>query len=72
MSGPGTPRPGEPDLCLSIFLHGIRLEYVACRSAALLFLAEWRDRYAADSVTVVSASTTDRPRLPCERLYLEL
>ncbi|MFI9533021.1 hypothetical protein ACIG56_07240 [Nocardia fusca] len=70
MSGQGTTRPGEPDLCLSIFLHGIRLEYVACRLAALLFMAEWRHRHAVGSVAVIPASAADLPRLPCERLYV--
>ncbi|WP_330228718.1 hypothetical protein OHA40_21705 [Nocardia sp. NBC_00508] len=70
MTGPSTPRPGEPDLHLSIFLQGARLDYVACRTAALRFIAEWHARQR-EPITVIPGPTHGLDRLPCERLYLE-
>ncbi len=65
-----SPRPSEPDLHLSICLRGIRFDYCACRTAAILFLREHlRERYI-DQVTVEHGSTNGLPRLPTERLYL--
>jgi len=65
-----TPRPDEPDLHLSFFLRGARLDFVACRTAALRFIAEWHARQQ-ETITVLPGSTLDLTRLPCERLYLE-
>ncbi|TLF60798.1 hypothetical protein [Nocardia cyriacigeorgica] len=65
-----SPRPAEPDLRLSIFLHGQRFDYIACRTAAHRFILEWRARYHTDAVAVISEGTTPAPRLPCESLYL--
>jgi hypothetical protein len=65
-----SPRPAEPDLRLSIFLHGRRFEYIACLTAAHRFILEWRSRYHPDAVAVISNGTSDAPRLPCESLYL--
>lgn len=64
-----TPRPDEPDLHLS-FLHGARLDFVACRTAALRFIAEWNVRQQ-ETITVFPGSPLGLTRLPCERLYLE-
>lgn len=70
MTTTGSPRPAEPDVHLSIFLHGQRFDYVACRSAAFRFMLEWRSRYHPDAVAVISQGVPDAPRLPCESLYL--
>ncbi|ONM50604.1 hypothetical protein [Nocardia donostiensis] len=70
MNSPTTPRPGEPDLHLSVFLHGARLDFAACRTAALRFIQEWHARQRSP-VTVFPGSTEGLTRLPCERLYLE-
>ncbi|MET8878285.1 hypothetical protein [Nocardia sp. NPDC004604] len=71
MSANTSPRPSEPDVHLSVFLHGARFDYVACLTAALLFVQEHQAQHYADAVTVDLADTTTLPRLPCERLYLE-
>ncbi len=70
MSDPATPRPGEPDFHLSLVLNGARLDYTACRTAALRFIAEWHARQQG-SITVIPGPTDGLGRLPCERLYLE-
>lgn len=61
-----SPRPHEPDIHLSIYLHGNRFDYLACRTAAEHFLHEWHPRTA----TIVPGIAVDLPRLPNERLYL--
>lgn len=66
-----SPRPDEPDVRLSVNLHGVRMEFVACSSAAVVFLREWRVRHHPDTVAVLPADTNVRPRLPNERLYLD-
>ncbi|TLG05829.1 hypothetical protein FEK35_18985 [Nocardia cyriacigeorgica] len=70
MTDPATPRPHEPDLHLSIFFHGARLDFAACRTAALHFIQEWHAR-EHEPVTIVPGPTRGLARLPCERLYLE-
>ncbi|MEU6830302.1 hypothetical protein ABZ894_16780 [Nocardia beijingensis] len=66
-----SPRPDEPDVRLSIFLHGMRFDFVACLTAALLFLQEHQTRRYTDAVTVAITDTSGLRRLPNERLYLE-
>lgn len=56
---------------LSVFWHGLRMDFVACVSAACLFVQEWRARQWHDAVEVSMDDTEGYPRLPCERLYLE-
>lgn len=51
---------------LSVFLHGVRMDFVACLTAALVFVAEHRDRHYVDAVTVDAAVNGFR-RLPNER-----
>ncbi|WP_454200049.1 hypothetical protein [Nocardia sp. Marseille-Q1738] len=69
MSDPATPRPDEPDFHLSIILQGARLDYAACRTAALRFITEWHARQH-QPITVIPGPTHGLTRLPCERLYL--
>ncbi|WP_253815060.1 hypothetical protein [Nocardia amikacinitolerans] len=65
-----SPRPEKPDVHLSVLLHGVRMDFVACLTAALVFVADHRDRHYLDAVTVDTA-VNGYPRLPNERLYLE-
>lgn len=65
-----SPLPNEPDVHLSVFLHGVRMDFAACLTAALIFVAEHRDRHYVDAVTV-HPNAHGYPRLPNERLYLQ-
>ncbi|WP_067471431.1 hypothetical protein [Nocardia amamiensis] len=70
MSVNPSPRPEEPDIHLSIFLHGLRMDFAACLTAASLFARDWHVHHGPDTVTVIPGDTTGLRRLPCERLYL--
>ncbi|MBF6163984.1 hypothetical protein IU486_04240 [Streptomyces gardneri] len=67
----GSPRPEEPDVHLSVYLHDQRMDFAACLTAAVVFVQEWNTHHRPDAVTVLPGDTTGLPRLPCERLYLE-
>ncbi len=67
----GSPIPSEPDVHLSVFWHGARMDFVACLTAACLFVQEWRARHWHDAVELSTDDVDGYPRLPCERLYLE-
>ncbi|WP_281919781.1 hypothetical protein [Nocardia cyriacigeorgica] len=66
-----SPRPDEDDVRVSVQFHDVRLEFVACRTAAAQFVSEWCLRYHADAATVITGYVADLPRLPNERLYLD-
>lgn len=66
-----SPRPDEPDVRLTIFLHGIRFDFAVCLTAALLFLQDHDIQRYADAVTVGLSDTSGLRRLPNERLFLE-
>lgn len=66
-----SPLPGDPDVHLSVFLHGVRLDYAACVTAALVFIQEHQRKHYADAVAVRLGNTEGLQRLPNERLYLE-
>ncbi|WP_228001040.1 hypothetical protein [Nocardia australiensis] len=70
MSEQASPLPGDPDVHLSVFLHGARFDFTACLTAALIFTHEHQKRQYADAVAVDLGDTRGYPRLPCERLYL--
>ncbi|WP_433197792.1 hypothetical protein ACQP1G_02030 [Nocardia sp. CA-107356] len=70
MSANTSPRPTEPDVHLSVFLHGARFDFVACLTAALTFLQEHQAQHYHDAVSLTLGDTSTFPRLPCERLYL--
>ncbi|WP_433598813.1 hypothetical protein ACQPXH_24355 [Nocardia sp. CA-135953] len=70
MSEQNSPLPGDPDVHLSVFLHGARFDFTACLTAALIFVHEHQARHFADAVTVDLGDTSGYQRLPCERLYL--
>lgn len=65
-----SPRPEEPDVHLSMFLHSARFEFAACVTAALLFVQEWRT-IRSEEITVLPGHPHGLSRLPCERLFLE-
>ncbi|MEV6340602.1 hypothetical protein AB0M12_38515 [Nocardia vinacea] len=62
---------GEPDVHLSVNLHGVRMEFAACFTAAFIFVQEWSIRCRPNAITVLPGSTDGLVRLPAERLYLE-
>ncbi|MGK8489878.1 hypothetical protein [Nocardia asiatica] len=66
-----SPRPDEPDVRLSVFLDGMRFDFAACLTAALLFIQEHQAHRYTDAVTVALTDTTGLRRLPNERLFLE-
>ncbi|CRY81695.1 hypothetical protein SAMN05421776_103653 [Nocardia farcinica] len=61
-----SPLPYERDVCLAVILAGMSLRYVACLTAALIFVQIWPGR-----VLVVDDPAAAYPRLPTERLYVE-
>ncbi|MEV6062831.1 hypothetical protein AB0L62_22755 [Nocardia asteroides] len=67
--GKRSPRPQEPDVRLMVQFATIRMEFVACLTAALVFVQDVAGRNRCE-VTVAGAYYTDLPRLPNERLYL--
>jgi hypothetical protein len=70
MSEQVSPRPDVPDVHLSVFLHGVRMDFAACLTAALTFIEEHRARHYVDAVNVLPGDTTGLQRLPNERLFL--
>jgi hypothetical protein len=62
--------PNEVDVHLSVFVHGVRMDFAACMTAALYFVEEHRSRHYVDAVNVIPGDTSGIPRLPNERLYL--
>jgi hypothetical protein len=66
----GTPRPDEPDVHLSVHLHGLRFDFAICRTAATRFIAEWRTRHQPGAAEILPGNPRGLERLPTERLYL--
>ncbi|MBF6073851.1 hypothetical protein [Nocardia beijingensis] len=56
---------------LSLSLRGIRFDFAACLTAALVFVQDNQAHRCVDQVTVALADTTALRRLPNEQLYLE-
>ncbi|MFQ6394370.1 hypothetical protein ACLMAJ_13015 [Nocardia sp. KC 131] len=71
MSANASPMPGEKDVHLSVFLHGVRMDFSACLTAALCFVEDHRSHHYIDAVNVIPGDTSGIPRLPNERLYLD-
>ncbi|WP_280508617.1 hypothetical protein [Nocardia flavorosea] len=67
---PGESGRAGVDVHLTVFLHGLRLDYRACSVAADLFLQEWTAHHGAHTAAVLADEPDRFPRLPCERLYL--
>ncbi|WP_327120431.1 hypothetical protein OHB12_16370 [Nocardia sp. NBC_01730] len=57
---------------LSVSLHGVRFDYIACVTAAIVFVQEWRYKHFEDAVEILLGGASGLPRLPNERLYLDL
>ncbi|UGT63861.1 hypothetical protein [Nocardia asteroides] len=55
---------------LSIRLGGIPLDFVACLTAALIFVQEHAERRYVDAVSVDTDCAPLFSRLPNERLYM--
>jgi hypothetical protein len=70
MSANASPMPNEVDVHLSVFVHGVRMDFAACLTAALCFVEEHRSRHYVDAVNVIPGDTNGIPRLPNERLYI--
>ncbi len=66
-----SPLPDEADVHLIVRMRGYQLHYVACLTAALVFVQDEGIRHCTDAVSVASGGTDCLPRLPCERLYVE-
>ncbi len=64
-----SPCPDEPDIHLTIKFSSVRMDFVACLTAALVFVCEVTARRPG-TVAVDSRHNAAFPRLPCERLYL--
>ncbi|WP_327150351.1 hypothetical protein [Nocardia sp. NBC_01329] len=58
------------DVRLTVFLHGLRLDYRAHRTAAERFLQEWTAHHGTHTAAVLREDPAGLPRLPCEGLYL--
>lgn len=71
MSANPSPMPDEADVRLSVFVHGVRMDFAACMTAALCFMEEHRSRHYVDAVNVIPATRAGWGGLPNERLFLE-
>ncbi|ONM47414.1 hypothetical protein B0T44_00315 [Nocardia donostiensis] len=71
MVGDISPCPHEPDVRLVVlFAPGVRMDFVACLTAALRFVQDWQAHKRHRPVAIVSGGTDGLTRLPNERLYL--
>ena len=64
-----SPRPEEPDIHLTIQFSCVRVDFVACLTAALVFVCDVTARRPG-TVVVDFRHCAGLPRLPNERLYL--
>ncbi|MFC4127550.1 hypothetical protein [Nocardia rhizosphaerae] len=64
-----SPRPEEPDIRVLVRFAAVRMEFAACRTAALAFVQDIAARRPC-AVAVDSRHCDGLPRLPNERLYL--
>lgn len=67
--GGRSPRPDEPDVHIMIQFACVRMDFVACLTAALVFVCDATVRRPG-TVAVDSRHCAGFPRLPNERLYL--
>ncbi|MFQ6331325.1 hypothetical protein ACLMAL_35050 [Nocardia sp. CWNU-33] len=58
MSANPSPMPDEADVHLSVFVHGVRMDFAACLTAALCFMEEHRSRHYVDAVNVIPGDTS--------------
>ncbi|MFE7742273.1 hypothetical protein [Nocardia sp. NPDC057455] len=66
-----SPQPEEPDVWLTLTVGGVRFHFVACLTAALVFICDLQQHRLADTVRVSDSGPADVPRLPNEILFLE-
>lgn len=70
MCGDSCTNPSD-DVHVSVFLHGLRMDFAACVTAAMTFAREWRHAHYPDAIEVLPDGAEGLSRLPCERLYCE-
>lgn len=68
-SGERSPCPDEPDIHLTVRISSVRMDFVACLTAALVFVCDVAARRPG-TVAVYPGHSAGLPRLPNERLYL--
>lgn len=61
-----SPHPDEEDVHLRVEFNDLRIDFIACLTAALLFVQVY-----PDAVSVIPDKATGLRRLPNECLYLE-
>jgi hypothetical protein len=59
-----SPQPEEADVHLSVHLEGVRMDFAACLTAALLFVQDFGGHHYPDTVAVLFGDTTGLRRLP--------
>lgn len=64
-----SPCPDEPDIRLTVQFSSVRMDFVACLTAALVFVCDVAARRPG-TVAVYPGYCAGLPRLPNERLYL--
>lgn len=64
-----SPCPDEPDVRVTVEFSSLRMDFVACLTAALVFVCDVGARRPC-GVAVDSGDCAGLPRLPNERLYL--
>lgn len=69
-NGGRSPRPNEPDIRLGVELAGVRVDFAACLTAALVFVCDVAARRPG-TVAVHPGLCAGLPRLPNERLFLQ-
>lgn len=63
--------PAEADVHVTVYLHGLRMDYRADAAAARLFIQEWTAHHGTHTAALLPGPSRNLPRLPCERLYRE-
>lgn len=66
-----SPRPDEPDVHLSMSLRGIRFDFRACLTAALLFVQDSQHRRYIEDLRIIDDECSTMRRMANERLFLE-
>ncbi|MEV0543388.1 hypothetical protein [Nocardia salmonicida] len=69
-NGGHSPCPDEPDIRISVELAGVRMHFVACLTAALVFVCDVATSRPG-TVTVNPGHCAGMRRLPNERLFLQ-
>lgn len=67
--GVRSPCPEEPDIHLTVQFASAQMDFVACLTAALVFVQDMK-AHRVCTIDVDSEHCIGLPRLPNERLYL--